>query len=85
MSSLTHEDILKEVLQLLNNSEIQKYTIIVKRLPLASQTKKMEFSYSAEETGITISGVRGKSSTIDRYYRSSNFGQKSFSLFQEDD
>lgn len=85
LSELSKEDILKEVVQLLNENQIKKLTLMVKRVPLAREQKKSEFSYSIEETGITINTTRAKSSTIDRYYRSSNWGQKSLSLFQEDD
>lgn len=85
LSELSKEDILKEVVQLLNQNQIKKLTLMVKRIPLATEHKKSEFSYSIEETGVTVNTTRIKSSTIDRYYRSSNLGHKSLSLFQEDD
>lgn len=76
---------LKEVVQLLNDNQIRKLTLLVKRVPLPPENKKSEFSYSIEETGVTINTTRPKSSTIDRYYRSSHWGLKSMSLFQEDE
>jgi hypothetical protein len=71
LSSLSKQDILRTLIKIFNESEIERFTLIIKQTPLKNKENKQEFSLLIDE--LPTPATRPKSSTIDRFYRTSHF------------
>lgn len=71
LSSLSKEEILRTLIKIFNESEIERFTLIIKQIPLKNTENKQDFNLRVDE--LPEPTTRPKSSTIDRFYRTSQF------------
>lgn len=71
MGKYSKEEILRQIANILNESEIERFTILLKRRVIASSHRTQALTQKIDELIGTT--TRPKSSTIDKYYRTSQF------------